>query len=487
MGTELQPRSSSARGHSIRSLAAVSPISGVSEEELQSAAARLRQAPAPAARVFGLATQSDLENELEEILRSATVRQQCRPAVVWLAVRPRDGSSGSTIDLHACAERLTARLADGDVLAHVDGLDFAVLVDSVDHPSDASSAARGLAEAFSRPFLGEAATGGVVVSAGVALHPADGDTPSALLTSARDAARRAARSGPGSVMFADSALDGEAWRERRLEQDLDSALERGDFALHFQPMLDRDGRVVAMEALIRWQHPEMGLVPPLEFIPSAERTGQIVPICEWVLAEASRHAAAWERAGVPVRVAVNLSARQFSDPNLVVTVARILRRSGMNPNLLELELTESMLAHPETGAAILNRLHLLGVRVAIDDFGTGFSSLSYLTRLPIDVIKIDRSFVGQVGHDPDAAAVISAVIAMAHHLSLKTVAEGVETEQQARFLAAEGCDLVQGFLYSEPLPAVECEAWLHENMSGVAAPEYPGGGPRPRAYAQARP
>jgi EAL domain-containing protein (putative c-di-GMP-specific phosphodiesterase class I) len=262
------------------------------------------------------------------------------------------------------------------------------------------------------------------------------------------------------LAFADAALDGAARRDRQMQAELDRALEHEEFALDFQPVLDMSGTPVAMEALIRWHHPDRGLVAPLDFIPVAERTGQIVEISEWVLAEACRQAAMWQRSGMPLRVAVNLSAAQLSSPRLVEGIARTLRSSGLDPTLLEIELTESVFAHPDTAAEILNRVHVLGVRVAIDDFGTGFSSLSYLTRLPIDTIKIDRSFVGELTEDTDAAAVVSAVIAMAHQLGLETVAEGVETDEQARFLSTKGCDLVQGFLYSRPLPAAECHGWI---------------------------
>jgi EAL domain-containing protein (putative c-di-GMP-specific phosphodiesterase class I) len=231
----------------------------------------------------------------------------------------------------------------------------------------------------------------------------------------------------------------------------------------------RHGDVAAVEALIRWQHPARGLIPPLEFIPTAEDTGQIIAIGKWALMRACRQARAWERAGMPVRMAVNLSVRQFSAPDLVDHVEQALRETGLRPDRLELELTESMFANPATSTNILRRLHELGVRVAIDDFGTGFSSLSYLTRFPLDTIKLDRSFISQATHDRDAAAVVGSVIAMAHDLNLNAVAEGVETEAQERLLVAHGCDLMQGFLHSPPLPAGDCERWLRQRLGRPAA------------------
>jgi EAL domain-containing protein (putative c-di-GMP-specific phosphodiesterase class I) len=234
------------------------------------------------------------------------------------------------------------------------------------------------------------------------------------------------------------------------------------------------GDVAAVEALIRWQHPQLGLLPPAEFIPVAESSGQIVAVGAWALEQACLQACVWRRVGISVRIAVNLSARQFSEPGLVDCVERVLQRSGLAPEMLELELTESMFADPESSTVILECLRGLGVRVAIDDFGTGFSSLSYLTRFPLDTIKIDRSFVEQATHDSHAATVVGFVIAMAHELDLKAVAEGVETEEQEHLLVTHGCDLLQGFLHSPPLPALECEHWMRQRISRPLA-SIPGG------------
>ena len=416
------------------------------------------QPSASTSTLAGLANRSDLQDELAESLRCA-LRDRRTPAVIWLTVSDPEPSAETVVDLRLCAERITARLSDGDVLAYAGGRDFAVLVDSVGDAAEAAAVADGLLDGFRRPFLNVAGATSVIVSAGVAVYPTDGDGPASLLSTAHDTARRAGQTGT-RLAFADAALDGAARRDRQMQADLDRALERGEFSLDFQPILNMSGMPVAMEALIRWQHPARGLVAPLDFIPVAERTGQIVAIGEWVLTEACRQAAMWQRSGMPLRVAVNFSAVQLNAPRLVEGIARTLRSSGLDPTLLEIELTESVFAQPDTAAEILNRVHVLGVRVAIDDFGTGFSSLSYLTRLPIDTIKIDRAFVGELTEDTDAAAVVSAVIAMAHQLGLETVAEGVETDEQARFLSTKGCDLVQGYLYSRPLPSSECHGWI---------------------------
>ena len=270
-------------------------------------------------------------------------------------------------------------------------------------------------------------------------------------------------------------------RHLELCEGLVQALEHDQLVLHYQPVMDlRGGDVAAVEALIRWQHPQHGLLPPLDFIPAAESTGQIVEVGAWALEQACRQAQAWRERDLPVRMAVNLSARQFSAPDLVGCVARTLRETGVPPDMLELELTESMFADPVSSTAILLRLRQLGVRVAIDDFGTGFSSLSYVVQFPLNTIKIDRSFVEQATHDPHAATVVGFMIAMAHELELQVVAEGVETETQERLLVTHNCDLSQGFLHSPAMPAPVCERWMRQRISRPLTPITGGGYPSER-------
>jgi EAL domain-containing protein (putative c-di-GMP-specific phosphodiesterase class I) len=277
-------------------------------------------------------------------------------------------------------------------------------------------------------------------------------------------------------------------RHLELCKGLVEALRHDQLVLHYQPVLDlRSGDVAAVEALIRWQHPQHGLLPPLDFIPTAESTGQIVEVGEWALEQACRQAQTWREAGLPVRMAVNLSARQFSAPDLVGCVARTMHETEVPPDMLELELTESMFADPVTSTAILLRMRQLGVRVAIDDFGTGYSSLSYLLQFPLNTIKIDRTFVEQATEDPHAATVIGFMIAMAHELDLQVVAEGVETEAQERLLVAHNCDLSQGFLHTPALSAPECERWMRQRISRPFTPIPGGGDPPERSVLHPRP
>jgi EAL domain-containing protein (putative c-di-GMP-specific phosphodiesterase class I) len=247
-----------------------------------------------------------------------------------------------------------------------------------------------------------------------------------------------------------------ATRRLALETNLRRAIQNEEFLLHYQPRVSVDSlAITGVEALVRWQHPQLGLVSPSEFIPLAEDTGLIVPIGEWVLRSACQQAQRWRRQGfAPMQIAVNISARQFHDRDLSQTVIRILEETGLPPKHLELELTESSIMHSaEFAAGMLNRLKNMGINIAIDDFGTGFSSLASLKRLPIDALKIDQSFVREANSDPDDAALVMAIITLAHNLRLKVIAEGVETEDQLRFLQLLRCDEIQGFLFSQPLPA----------------------------------
>jgi EAL domain-containing protein (putative c-di-GMP-specific phosphodiesterase class I) len=250
-----------------------------------------------------------------------------------------------------------------------------------------------------------------------------------------------------------------------MESDLRSALERGEFLLYYQPKVDlASGQIDGTEALLRWQHPQRGLVAPGMFIPLAEETGLILPIGEWVLATACAQVRAWQLQGLAaVPVAVNLSARQFRKVDLAEMVHRVLRESGIPPRLLELELTESMIMRePQAAAATMQQLKALGVKLALDDFGTGYSSLNYLRRFPVDYLKIDRSFISDAASDPSAAAVATSIVAIAHSLGLRAIAEGVETREQLDFLRACGCDSFQGYYFSRPVPAAEFAALVRE-------------------------
>jgi EAL domain-containing protein (putative c-di-GMP-specific phosphodiesterase class I) len=264
----------------------------------------------------------------------------------------------------------------------------------------------------------------------------------------------------------------------QLEAALRRAVERDELLLHYQPQLDgRSGAVVGVEALVRWKHPELGMVSPGEFIPLAESSGQIMAIGEWVLRTAVRQVQAWRLEGMEdLVVAVNLSAIQFRDPGLPELVQSILREAGLPPACLELELTESVATgNPTAAIEMMDRLHALGVRLSIDDFGTGYSSLNYLKRFRIHTLKIDQSFVRDIGTDADDRAIVQAIVQMAHALQLTTIAEGVETDVQASFLRAQGCDMMQGYRFCRPVDAGAAQAWIQARRAALLALDQPAG------------
>ncbi|HEY2637067.1 MAG TPA: GGDEF domain-containing response regulator, partial [Solirubrobacteraceae bacterium] len=326
----------------------------------------------------------------------------------------------------AAAERVSAGLGPGDLLGHPDEEGLAVVAESVSQPSDAAALAERVLEAVGRPFTVEGIPVLTAGRVGIGVCPADGSAPSEALANARAAAHRATG---GTYEFCDREMTELTRRRHAIEADLHDATRAGELVLHFQPVVrPGSGSVTAVEALLRWNHPRLGMLAPGEFIPVAERTGLIVELGEWALSAACWQMKAWDRQGLPhIGVSVNVSARQFASPSLVPAVEDALVATGLEPSRLELEVTESMLADPDGTSRTLARLRSIGVRVAIDDFGTGFSSLAYLRRFPIDTIKIDRSFVSPLGEDVHAADIVTAIIGLAHQLELGTVAEGVET------------------------------------------------------------
>jgi diguanylate cyclase (GGDEF)-like protein/PAS domain S-box-containing protein len=368
--------------------------------------------------------------------------------------------------------RLKLCVREADTVARLGGDEFVLLLD---HPlCDATPAmiAERVARRLGQPVLLGGVDHVVTGSIGVSIYPGDGVKAEALLRQADIAMYRAKEGGRNGFQFfthdMQSCLDARV----TLEQGLHRALARNEFVLHFQPQVDmRSGRIVAVEALLRWQSPELGLVQPLQFIPVAEESSLIQQIGQWVLEQACATLRAWRDAGVAlVPMAVNVAASQFSDRGMDQQVAATLARHGVEPRLLELELTESLsMRDPEASVALMHRLKATGIGISIDDFGTGYSNLSYLKRFPVDKLKIDQSFTAGLASDPHDCAIVCAVIRMAHSLGLRAIAEGVESEAQWRILAASGCDEVQGFYYSRPLPEADMLALLGREAAGAAA------------------
>jgi diguanylate cyclase (GGDEF)-like protein/PAS domain S-box-containing protein len=359
--------------------------------------------------------------------------------------------------LAAVAQRLTGCVRRGDVVARLTGDEFAVVLADLAQREDLLAVLRKLTACVDKTFGVDGEEYRLTCSVGVTLCPLDGSDPKQLLGNAEAAMYRAKEQGGNNVQFYSAEISAVAADYLQTYTALGRALERGELLLHYQPQVDaKSGRINAVEALLRWRHPEQGLVSPARFIPLAEETGLIVPIGAWVLNKACADARDWIEAGFPVRVAVNLSARQFHEPALLDTLRRALADSRLPRGLLELEFTESALMHDSAATReFLREAKALGVQFALDDFGTGYSSLSYLKRFPLDTLKIDRSFVSNIATHSDDAAIATAIIAMAHNLDKQVVAEGVETGAQLEFLRRHGCDSVQGYYFSRPVPAAD--------------------------------
>ncbi len=366
-----------------------------------------------------------------------------------------------------------ARIVPRERLGRLYADKIAILVDDRDVQADLALAVK---HALEQPYSIDRQDVPLTASLGVASFPADGDTADALLGAATRAMRRAKHVGRNNVQLATESLAppaiGQKTRERfALERDLRRAVERGELLLHFQPQLDIATRaVLGVEALVRWMRPGVGMVSPGEFVPLLEETGLILPASDWILKAACAEVRSWMDAGLPpLRVSVNVSATQIRQRRLRQGVEAALAESGLPPSLLELELTEGLLIE-NTGAsgAALDALREMGASISLDDFGTGYSSLSYLKRLPIDVVKIDRSFLQEVPRVRTDAAITSVIITLAHELGHKVVAEGVETVEQLDFLRDESCDAAQGFFFSRPLPGDRCLEWIRNHDAGVA-------------------
>ena len=347
-----------------------------------------------------------------------------------------------------------AREIQAGRVARLAGDEFTVTLDTLKSPQDAARVAQRILAEMSRPFMLNGNEVVVTASVGIAIFPQDGEQASVLLKNADAAMYQAKELGKNTYHFFAGDMNSAAVEKLKMESELRHALERNELLLHYQPKVDaRSGRITGVEALMRWQHPERGLVPPGVFIPVAEETGLIVAMGEWVLEEACRQKKIWRDAGLPgIDMAINLASPSFRKTDLVERVADTLTRYGVPPTELCLEATESILMRDADVAMVtLNRLRDLGVKLSIDDFGTGYSSLSYLRRFPINQLKIDRSFVNEVTSCPDDAAIIAAIVSLARTLKLEVVAEGVETADQMRRLIEQGCRIMQGFYFSKPL------------------------------------
>ncbi len=372
------------------------------------------------------------------------------------------GYAAGDLMLREIAQRLTAGVRREDTVARLGSDEFVVLMTEVSDDGNVSFITEQLRSALAQPFMIDERELFITTGIGIALYPRDGDDVSTLLRNADAALRQARESGCNSFQFYDPELNEAALGTLMLENNLRYALERNELLLHYQPLVNlRSGRMTGVEALMRWNHPKLGMIPPTRFIPVAEKSGQIVEIGRWVLRQACAQAAAWRAQGHEVVVAVNLSALQFRNAALVDEVAGILAETGLAAEGLELELTEGVLIRqPELVLDVLTALRKIGVRLSIDDFGTGYSSLAYLKRFPVNKVKIDRTFVADIVTDPNDNAIVSAIIAMAHSLKLSVIAEGVETIGQLAFLVMHECDEIQGYYYARPLPADEIDVLL---------------------------
>ncbi|RCW72979.1 putative bifunctional diguanylate cyclase/phosphodiesterase [Pseudorhodoferax soli] len=374
--------------------------------------------------------------------------------------------------LQEVARRLRQTLRAGDAIARLGGDEFVVLVDELRSDRHAEAVAHKILQAIARPFIVPGYELRVTASVGISRHGRDGRDGQTLMKYADIAMYQAKAAGKNSFAFYSPAHDDNSIARLELESRLRCALELGELELHYQPKLDlRSGRITGMEALLRWPSPGLGMVSPEQFIPVAEETGLIVPLGKWALRQACRQNMAWLAQGLDgLTVAVNLSPRQFSDPDLLTDIVSILHETGLDGRRLELEITESaIMQDAEAGRRLLRSLKSLGVRIAIDDFGTGYSSLSTLKQFPIDTLKIDRSFIADLATDPEDRGLTEAILQMARTLKLHVVAEGVENRVQQAFLRERGCDELQGFLFSKPLPAAEFAAFVHDQRQPTAA------------------
>lgn len=419
-------------------------------------------------RLTGLPTRALFRERLQQALRDRKRSGRLTGVIVlnldgFKKINETLGHEAGDMLLNEMAFRLDETLRESDSLSRLGGDNFAVALAEIAHARDAARVVRKLLDKLSKPIEVNGLELVVGASAGISVCPFDDDDADRLLAAAESAMFRAKELGGGNYQYFKADMHAQTAERLKLETQLRRALERGEYELYYQPKVDLEsGNLSGFEALLRWCPPGSDPVSPATFIPLLEETGLIVPVGEWVLRTACRQNKRWQDMGLPtVRMAVNLSARQLRDADLPKLVQSVLTETGLDARWLELEITESMLMldTEQTGIA-LDQLSAMGVHMSIDDFGTGYSSLAYLKRMPIHTLKIDRSFVTDITTDPNDAAVVNAVIAMAHRLNLRVVAEGAETAEQVVFLRDRHCDEMQGYFFSRPLPAHEVQIML---------------------------
>lgn len=421
-------------------------------------------------------------HRVREQLREAIRNTRAGDPPFWVAFLDLDhfklindalGHTQGDLVLKQIAERLQQSLHPDDIVARRGGDEFVFILYDREPPRNAMATLHRIMSAVSRPLKVESQRFFPTCSIGVAIYPQDGDDPDTLLKHADMAMYHAKEQGRNTFRFYSATLQEQAMKRVTLEGDLRAALVNDELELHYQPQLRlSDNTLAGMEALVRWRHPVRGLISPDNFIPIAEETGLIVPLGEWILRAACRQAAEWRDRGMPgLRVAVNLSARQFTDHQLPVMINCILDENNLSPSQLELELTETLLMEDvELANSILSKLKALGITLALDDFGTGYSSLAQLKRYPLDILKIDRSFLTDIAPDLNGDAIIRTIVELAHNMGMEAIAEGVETQEQKAFLHKHGCDIIQGYLVGKAMPAEEFWNWAQRFRSTTADP-----------------
>ncbi|HKX44996.1 MAG TPA: EAL domain-containing protein [Burkholderiaceae bacterium] len=427
----------------------------------------------------GLSNRATLERELARAIKRS--RRTHKRFAVMFADMDRFKRINDTLGhgvgdelIKAYGERLSAALREDDTVARFGGDEFVLLLENLSDAGDAALLVERVQDCCARPFVIDGHELHVSSSLGVSIFPEDGDDAETLLKNADTAMFLAKDTGPGGHRFYASQMNAQSSERLKLEAALRRALERGELEMHYQPKMNLGTQdIVGVEALMRWRHPELGMISPAKFIPIAEETGLIEAMGKWALERACSDLRAWQQRGLlPVQMSVNLSPRQLSSPTLIADIDAVLTRSGVDPSLLELEITEgAMMTNPEHAAVLLQQIRSLGVDLAIDDFGTGYSSLSYLRRFPLTAVKIDRSFINDLSHDADAQALTDGIITLAHGLRMKVVAEGVETPAQVAHLRIHGCDEIQGYWLCKPVPADElCRFLARHQSKQFAAP-----------------